>query len=62
MTKEARIYNRENIGGSIRDSRKTGQLQVKNEIRTFSNIEQKNKLKMGVPTMAQWVKDLTQSP
>ena len=37
MTKEARIYNRENTVSSISDAGKTGQLQVKSEIRTLPN-------------------------
>ena len=37
LTKEARIYNRENTVSSISDAGKTGQLQVKSEIRTLPN-------------------------
>ena len=46
MTKEARIYDGEKIVSSINGAGKTGQLPVKNEIRTFFNTLHKNKLKM----------------
>ena len=46
MTKEARIYNGEKTVSSISGAGKTGQLHVKNEIRTLSNTIHKNKLKM----------------
>ena len=46
MTKGARLYNGEKTGSSISGDGKTGQLHVKNEIRTFSNTIHKNKLKM----------------
>ena len=45
-SKETRIYNGENTVSSISGAGKTGQLHVKNEIRTFSNTTYKNKLKM----------------
>ena len=50
LIKEARIYNRSKTASSINGAEKTGQLHVKNEIRTFFNTIHKNKLK--------WVKDL----
>ena len=37
MTKEARIYNGKKMVSSTSAAGKTGQLHVKNEIRTFSN-------------------------
>ena len=46
MTKKARIYNREKTVSSISGAGKTGQLHVKNEIRTLPNTIHKNKLKM----------------
>ena len=46
MTKEARLNNEGNTISSINDTGKTGQLHVKNEIRTFFNTIHKNKLKM----------------
>ena len=46
MTKEARIYNGEKTVSSISGPGKTGQLHVKNEIRTFPNTVHKNELKM----------------
>ena len=46
MTNEARICNGEKTVSSISGAGKTGQLHVKNEIRTFSNTIHKNKLKM----------------
>ena len=46
MTKEARTYNGEKISSSIRGAGKTGQLHVKNEIRTLLNTIHKNKLQM----------------
>ena len=46
MTKEARIYNGEQTVSSISGAEKSGQVHVKNEIRTLSNTIHKNKLKM----------------
>ena len=46
MTKEARIYNGEKTAYSINSAGKTGQLHVKNEIRTLPNTIYKNKLKI----------------
>ena len=46
FTKEARIYNGAKTTSSINGAGKTGQLHVKNEIRTLSNIIHKDKLKM----------------
>ena len=46
LTKEARIFNGEKIVSSINGAGKTGQLHVKNEMRTFSNTRHKNKLRM----------------
>ena len=46
MTKVARIYNGEEIVSSISCAGQTGQLHVKKEIRTISNMIHKNKLKM----------------
>ena len=43
MTKEVKIYNGEKTVFSISGAGKTGQLH---EIRTFSNMIHKNKLKM----------------
>ena len=45
MTKEARVYNGEKTVSLISGAGKTGQLQVK-QLRTFSHIIYKNKLKM----------------
>ena len=42
----ARIYNEEKTVSSITGAGKTGQLNVREEIRTFSNTIYKNKLKM----------------
>ena len=47
LTKEARIYNGAKMASSISGAWKTGQLHVKNEIRTFSNIIHKDKHKVG---------------
>ena len=44
-TKEARIYNGENIVSSTSDIGKAGELHV-NEIRTFLHTIYKNKLKI----------------
>ena len=46
MTKEAKMYNGEKTVSLISGAGKTGQLHVKNEIRTLSNTIHKNKLKM----------------
>ena len=46
MTKETRIYNGEKTASSISGAGKTGQLHVKDEIRTLPNTKHKNKLKM----------------
>ena len=46
MTKEATIYKREKIFFSISGAGKTGQLQVKHEIRTLSKTIYKNKFKI----------------
>ena len=46
MTKEAKIYNGEKTVSSVSGAGKTGQLYVKNEIRTLPNTIHKNKLKM----------------
>ena len=46
MIQNARIYNGEKTVSSISDTRKTGWLHQKNEIRTFSNIIYRNKLKV----------------
>ena len=46
LTKEARIFNGENIISSVCGDGRTGQLDVKNEIRTFLNTIYKDKLKM----------------
>ena len=45
LTKEARIYNGTKTASSINGAGKTGQLRVKNEIRTLPNTIQKDKLK-----------------
>ena len=44
MTKEARTYNGEKTTSSISGTGKTGQLHVKNEIRTLPNTIHKNKV------------------
>ena len=46
LIKEARIYNGEKAASSISAAGKTGQLHVKNEMRTLPNTIHKNKLKM----------------
>ena len=46
LTKETRIYNGVKTASSINCAGKTGQLHVKNEIRTLPNIIHKDKLKM----------------
>ena len=46
MTKEARIYNWEKTDSLANGAEKTGQPQVKNEIRALPNTIYKNKLKM----------------
>ena len=46
FTKEARIYNGAKIASSINGGGNTGQLHVKNEIRTLPNTIHKDKLKM----------------
>ena len=46
LTKAARIYNEAKTASSINYAGKTGQVHVKNEIRTLPNTIQKNKLKM----------------
>ena len=46
LIKEARIYNGENTASAISGAGKTGQLHVKNEIKTLANTIHKNKLKM----------------
>ena len=46
MTKEARTCNGEKTASSISGAGKTGQLHVRNEIRTLPNTIHKNKLKM----------------
>ena len=43
---EARIHNGKMIASSVSGAQKIGQLNVKNEIRTFCNTIHKNKLKM----------------
>ena len=43
LTKEARIHNEEKTVTSKNGAGKTGQLHVKSEIRTFSNIIHRNK-------------------
>ena len=47
LTKEARIYNGAKIVSSISGDGKTGQLCVRNEIRTLHNTIHKDKVKMG---------------
>ena len=46
FTKEARLYNGAKAASSINGAGKTGQLHVKNEIRTLPNTIHKDKLKM----------------
>ena len=46
LTKEARIYNGAKTASSINGAGKTGQLHVKNEIRTLLNTIHKDKLKI----------------
>ena len=46
FTKEARIYNGAKAPSSINGAGKTGQLHVKNEIRTLPNTTHKGELKM----------------
>ena len=46
LTKEAQIYDGAKIASSISGAGKTGQLQVKNEIRTPPNTIHEDKLKM----------------
>ena len=46
LTKEARIYNGAKTALSINNAGKTGQLHVKNQIRTLPNTIHKDKLKM----------------
>ena len=46
LTKESRIYNGAKTASSINGAGKTGQLHVKNEIRTLPNTIHKDKLKM----------------
>ena len=46
MTKEARTHSGGKIVSSINDAGKTGQLHVREDIRTFSNPIHKKKLKM----------------
>ena len=46
LTKEARIHNRAQTVSSINGAGKTGQLHIKEEIRTLPNTILKGKLKM----------------
>ena len=46
LIKEAKIYNGAKTASSINGAGKTGQLHVKNEIRTLPNTIYKDKLKM----------------
>ena len=46
LTKKARIYNGAKTASSINGAGKTGQLHVKNEIRTLLNTICKDKFKM----------------
>ena len=46
LTKEAKIYNGAKTASSINGAGKTGQLHVKNEVRTLPNTIHKDKLKM----------------
>ena len=46
LTKEARIYSGAKTTSSINGAGKTGQLHVKNKIRTLPNTIHKDKLKV----------------
>ena len=46
LTKEAKIYNGKKKTSSKSGAGKTGQIHVKNKIRTLPNNTHKNKLKM----------------
>ena len=46
LTKETRIYNGAKTASSVNGSGKTGQLHVKNAIRTLPNPIHKDKFKM----------------
>ena len=46
LIKGASIYNGEKTASSVSGAGKTGQLHVKNELRTLPNTIHKNKLKM----------------
>ena len=46
LPKEVKLYNGEKTASSIRGAGKTGQLHVKNEIRTLPNTIHKNNFKM----------------
>ena len=46
LTKEARIHNRAKTVSSINGAGKTGQLHIKEEIRTLPNTVHKDKLKV----------------
>ena len=46
LTKEARIYDRVKTSSSINGAGKTGELHVKNEIRTLPNTIHKDEFKM----------------
>ena len=46
LTKESRIYNGAKTASSINGAGKTGQLHVKEEIRTLPKTIHKDKLKM----------------
>ena len=50
LTKEARIYNEAKTASSINGAGKTGQLHVKNQIRTLPNTIHKDKLINGLKT------------
>ena len=50
MRKEARLYNEEKTVSSKSGARKTGQLHVKNQIRTLPNTIHKDKLINGLKT------------
>ena len=54
LTKEARIYNGAKTASSINGAGKTGQLHVKNEIRTLHKTIHK--------INSEWIKDLTVRP